>query len=57
MLEDMFPNGVGSNQLNDLLKSERDWILNMLNISDTDAVEETETLETSYSEVDDDFDM
>ena len=57
MLEDMFPNGVGSNQLNDLLKSERDWILNMLNISDTDEVEETETLETSYSEVDDDFDM
>ena len=53
----MFPNGVGSNQLNDLLKSERDWILSMLNISDTDAVEETETLETSYSEVDDDFDM
>lgn len=57
MLEDMFPNGVGSNQLNDLLKSERDWILSMLNISDKDEVEETETLETSYSEFDDDFDM
>ena len=57
MLEDMFPNGVGSNQLNDLLKSEKDWILSMLNISDIDTVEETETLETSSSEFDDDFDM
>ena len=54
MLEDMYPNGIGSTQLNDLLAYNRDWIYDMLNITDSDeaAVEVSDEEEI----VDDSFD-
>lgn len=54
MLEDMYPNGIGSTQLNDLLAYNRDWIYDMLNITDSDeaAVEVSDEEEV----VDDSFD-
>ena len=60
MLEDMYPNGIGSTELNDLLASSRDWIYDMLGISedvDKNEVEETsETVEKVKSDFDDEFD-
>ena len=55
MLEDMYPNGIGSTQLNDLLAYNRDWIYDMLNINDSDdnAVDE---VESENETVDDSFD-
>ena len=32
MLEDMYPNGVGANELNDMLQFESDWILESLGL-------------------------
>ena len=55
MLEDMYPNGIGSTQLNDLLAYNRDWIYDMLNISDSD--ESAASVDEVESEtIDDSFD-
>ena len=54
MLEDMYPNGIGSTQLNDLLAYNRDWIYDMLNINDSDESDvsvnevESETIDDSF---------
>lgn len=62
MLEDMYPNGIGSTQLNDLLAYNRDWIYDMLGISEsedteTNPQEEKELVdEKTQSNFDDDFD-
>lgn len=34
MLEDMYPNGVGANELNDMLQFEADWILESLGLAE-----------------------
>ena len=55
MLEDMYPNGIGSTQLNDLLAYNRDWIYDMLNITDSDE-DAVEVSEEKEEVVDDSFD-
>ena len=37
MLEDMYPNGVGANELNDMLQFESDWILESLGLKEANA--------------------
>lgn len=55
MLEDMYPNGIGSTQLNDLLAYNRDWIYDMLNITDSEEAA-VEVSEEKEEVVDDSFD-
>ena len=55
MLEDMYPNGIGSTQLNDLLAYNRDWIYDMLNITDSEEVA-VEGAEEKEEVIDDSFD-
>lgn len=56
MLEDMYPNGIGSSELNDLLTYDNAWVLKMLNLDDTNSEADAEVIVDS-SEIDDDFDM
>ena len=56
MLEDMYPSGIGYNELNTLLTEESDWLFKMLNITeDGEAV--TAEAEVVATSTDDEFDM
>lgn len=46
MLEDMYPNGVGANELNDMLQFESDWILESLGLIEKTDSEDDDIYET-----------
>ena len=42
MLEDMYPEGIGETELNDLLRFDSEWVLDMVGLSEKDDVEDEE---------------
>lgn len=56
MLEDMYPSGIGYNELNTLLTEESDWLFKMLNITE-DGESVTAEAEVVATSTDDEFNM
>ena len=57
MLEDMYPSGIGYNELNTLLAEEADWLFKMLNITEDGEAVTAEAEVVATSTDDDEFNM